>query len=848
MRKLPLFRRSLPFLLALCLALPAARAQAPAKPSAAKVLQDLKKLNVLGSVLYVAAHPDDENTRLIAYLANEKLYNTGYLAVTRGDGGQNLIGPEIREGLGLIRTQELLQARRTDGGKQFFTRANDFGFSKNPEETFTIWDKEQVLADMVYVIRKFRPDVMVTRFPPDSRAGHGHHSGSAVLAEEAFEAAGDPKRFPEQLKYVEVWQPKRLLWNTGIWSFGSQSEFDKYVDELLKIDVGIYNPLLGKSYGELAAESRSMHKSQGFGSSGSRGTALEYLKHTKGDKAEKNLFEGVDTSWGRVKGGAPGAKLIQKAIDSYNPMAPAAVVPTLIAAKKELEKLPDSYWKRVKLEELQDVLQHAMGLYIEVTANDYAATPGQPVALRVEAINRSAVPVTLQRVRYSFATQDTTLNQQLKNNEPVTYSTTATLPQNLPYSQPYWLRKPGTVGMFAVENQQEVGMPENEPAVQATFALQVSGQPLELTVPVVYKRTDPVEGEVYRPFVITPPVFVNVSESVYMFASQEPKQVQVLVKSGKNDIAGNVKLQLPKGWRAEPASVPFDLKTKGAEQRVSFTVHPPQGQQEAELKAVATLNGESYTKGLHVINYSHIPAQVTLPEATAKIVKLDLQTKGQNIGYVMGAGDEIPVSLQQIGYNVTLLQEADMRLSRLQQFDAIILGVRAYNTVDRLKFYQPTLLDYVKNGGNLIVQYNTNHSLVLPEIAPYPLQLSRDRVAVEDAEVRMLQPNHPVLNTPNKITQKDFEGWVQERGLYFPSEWSKEYQAILSSNDPGEPAREGGLLIAPYGKGNYIYTGYSWFRELPAGVPGAYRLFANLISLEPNTPPASSSSKASGQK
>ena len=848
MCKLSFLRSSLAFMLALCLVLPAARAQAPAKPSAAKVLQDLKKLNVLGSVLYVAAHPDDENTRLIAYFANEKLYNTGYLAVTRGDGGQNLVGPEIREGLGLIRTQELLQARRTDGGKQFFTRANDFGFSKNPEETFTIWDKEQVLADMVYVIRKFRPDVMVTRFPPDGRAGHGHHSASAILAEEAFEAAANPKRFPEQLKYVEVWQPKRLLWNTGVWSFGSQAEFDKYVDELLKIDVGVYNPLLGKSYGEIAAESRSMHKSQGFGSSGSRGAALEYLKHTKGDQAAKSLFEGIDTSWGRVKGGGAVEKLIQKAIDTYNPVAPASVVPTLIAAKKELEKLLDGYWKRVKLEELQDVLQHAMGLYIEVTANDYAATPGQPVALRVEAINRSEVPVTLQSVRYSFASQDTTLNQKLQNNEPLTYSTTATLPRSMVYSQPYWLRKPGTVGMFAVENQLEVGMPENAPAAQATFALQVSGQPLEITVPVVYKRTDPVDGEVYRPFVVTPPVFVNVSESVYMFASQEPKQVQVLVKSGKNDIAGKVQLQLPKGWRAEPASVPFDLKNKGAEQRVTFTVHPPQEQQEAVLKAVATINGEAYSKGLNVIDYSHIPAQVTLPEATAKIVKLDLKTKGQNIGYVMGAGDEIPISLQQIGYNVTLLQEADMRLPRLQQFDAIIVGIRAYNTVDRLKFYQPTLLDYVKNGGNLIVQYNTNHSLVLPEIAPYPLQLSRERVAVEDAEVRLLLPNHPVLNTPNKITQKDFEGWVQERGLYFASEWSKEYQAILSSNDPGEPAREGGLLIAPYGKGNYIYTGYSWFRELPAGVPGAYRLFANLISLGPNTLPASSSSKASSQK
>ncbi|MCJ8167252.1 PIG-L family deacetylase [Pontibacter sp. E15-1] len=842
-------RACLPLLLAFLLAAPFAWAQAPAKPSAAKVLQDIKKLNVLGSVLYVAAHPDDENTRLIAYYSNEALYNTGYLAVTRGDGGQNLIGPEIREGLGLIRTQELLQARRTDGGHQFFTRANDFGYSKNPEETFTIWDKEQVLADMVYVIRKFRPDVMITRFPPDARAGHGHHSGSAILAAEAFDAAADPKRFPEQLEEVAVWQPKRLLWNTGVWSFGSQAEFDKYVKEMLKVDVGGYNPLLGKSYGEIAAESRSMHKSQGFGSSGTRGTAIEYLQHTKGTSATQSPFEDINTSWSRVKGGEKVAKLIQKAVDTYNPAAPAAVVPTLLAARKELDKLPEGYWKRVKQEELQQVLQEAMGLYLEVSATDWAATPGEPVLLHVEAINRSAVPVSLERIRYSFATADTTLNQKLSNNEGFTYSAKATLPVRTPYTQPYWLRKPGSLGMYAVESQQEVGMPENAPAAQATFMLQVAGQPLEIKVPIVHKRTDPVEGEVYRPFVVTPPVFVNMTESVYMFANHEPKQVRVLVKSGRDGIAGSVALQLPKGWRADPAAVPVNLESKGAEQQVAFTVYPPEGQQEATLQAVATVGGNRYTQGLREISYSHIPAQVTFPDATAKIVKLDLQKKGQNIGYVMGAGDEIPASLQQIGYKVTLLHEEDMRPASLKQYDAIILGVRAYNTVDRLKFYQPALLAYVQNGGNLIVQYNTNHNLVIPNIAPYPLQLSRDRVAVEDADVRILQPNHPVLNFPNKITQKDFEGWVQERGLYFPSEWGKEYQAILSSNDPGEPARDGGLLIAPYGKGNYIYTGYSWFRELPAGVPGAYRLFANLISLGQNRPGgASSTTNGASQK
>ncbi|MET3542821.1 LmbE family N-acetylglucosaminyl deacetylase [Pontibacter aydingkolensis] len=808
-----------------------AQAQAPAKPSAAKILQDIKKLNVLGSVLYVAAHPDDENTRLIAYMANEKLYNTGYLSATRGDGGQNLIGPEISENLGIIRTQELLQARRTDGGHQFFTRANDFGYSKDSKETFNIWDKEQVLADMVWVIRKFRPDVMITRFPPDERAGHGQHAASAILAEEAFEVAANPNRFPEQLKYVKVWQPKRLLWNTGVWSFGSQAEFEKFVDQLLKVDVGGYNPLLGKSYGEVAAESRSMHKSQGFGAASSRGTSLEYLQHTKGEKAGKELFEGINTTWARVKGGDKVEKIIQKAIDAYKPTQPATVVPTLIEAKKELAKLPESHWKKVKTEELQEVIKAALGLYLEATAADYSSAPGEAVQVQVEAVNRSAVPVTLKSVRYTFAAKDTTLNKQLQRNEPLKYGISVTLPAAMQASQPYWLRKPGTLGLFAVAEQQQVGKPENDPAAEVAFNLTIAGEPMLFTVPVVYKRTDPVEGEVYRPFVVTPPVFVNVAEKVYMFANGEPKQVQVRVKSGKADVNGMLKLDLPKSWKAEPASVPFNLKAKGAEQNFTFTVHAPQTQQDAVLKAIATVDGKNYSQGLNEINYNHIPAQTTFPEASARIVKLDLKKKGQKVAYIMGAGDDVPVSLQQIGYDVTVLKDENIRLNYLQQFEAIILGVRAYNTVDRLKYHQPTLLEYVKNGGNLIVQYNTNHSLVLPNVGPYPLKLSRDRVTVEEAEVRFLEPNHPVLNTPNKITPKDFEGWVQERGLYFPNEWSKEYTAILSSNDPGEPARNGGLLVAKYGKGHYIYTGYSWFRELPAGVPGAYRLFANMISL-----------------
>ncbi|WP_299986987.1 PIG-L family deacetylase [uncultured Pontibacter sp.] len=822
---------SLFFVLFSLLSAGALKAQSPAKPHAAELLQDIKKLNVLGTVLYVAAHPDDENTRFIAYLSNEKLYNTGYLSVTRGDGGQNLIGPEIREGLGLIRTQELLQARRTDGGQQFFTRANDFGFSKNPEETFATWDKEKVLHDVVWAIRKFRPDVIITRFSPRPSETHGHHTASAMLANEAFEAAADPKRFPEQLKHVQAWQAKRVLWNTGVWSFRSQKEFEDYGSQLLKVDVGGYNPLLGKSYPEIAALSRSMHKSQGFGSTGTRGVTIEYLEHTKGERAKEELFEDINTSWSRVKGSEKVAALLQQAVAEFKPEQPAAVVPTLLAARKELTKLPDSYWKRRKTQELEQVVKHSLGLYLEAVATEYAVTPGEHLNMQLEAINRSAIPVQLVSMRPSFAAKDSTLDKTLASNEGHLIPFKIQIPASVPLSQPYWLRQEGTLGLFRIDDLQEIGAPENQPAAEVQMNLLISGEPFRYTVPVVYKRNDPVDGEQYRPLAITPPVFVNISEKVLMFASQEPKPVHVLVKSGKAGIKGNLALQLPKGWRAEPAQVAFELEQNGAEQLVRFMVHPSKGQQEVELKAVATVAGKPYTRGLNVIQYSHIPTQTTFPEAVTKAVRLDLKRNGEQIAYLMGAGDDIPASLQQIGYNVTLLKDEDITDQNLKRFDAVILGVRAYNTVERMNFYQPRLLNYVQQGGTVIVQYNTGHSLKTNNIAPYPLKISSQRVTVEDAEVRFLKPNHQALNSPNKITKKDFEGWVQERGLYFPSEWSKEFEAILSSNDPGEPARDGGLLIARYGKGHFVYTGYSWFRQLPAGVPGAYRIFTNLISL-----------------
>jgi LmbE family N-acetylglucosaminyl deacetylase len=805
------------------------QAQAPQRYNAAEIQRALQKLNVLGSALYFAAHPDDENTRLITYLANERLLNTAYLSLTRGDGGQNLIGPEIREQLGIIRTQELLQARRIDGGQQFFSRANDFGFSKDADETFQIWNKEQVLADAVWVIRKFRPDVIITRFSPIPGGTHGHHTASAIIAVEAFSAAADKSRFPEQLQYVDVWQPKRIVWNTSSFFYGEGRQFDP--TGKVALNVGGYNPLLGQSYPEIAAKSRSMHKSQGFGSSGSRGEAMEFLEPLAGDPARQDLFDGINTSWDRLPGSKHVNKLLQRAVQQFQPANPAANIPLLLEAYTAMQKLNDSHWKQVKLQELEEVVRACLGLYLEVTARDYAATPGQLVQLQVEAINRSRIPVRLEQVQFTFAGRDTLLNQNLNNNTRFQFPVSVRLPPDMAYTHPYWLRKEGTLGMFEVADQQLIGLPENPPAAQVQFSLRVDQVPLQVTVPVVFKRTDPVEGEQYRPFEVTPPVFVNLAEKVYMFPDDQPKRVHVMVVAGKANVQGVVSPELPAGWRAEPASMPFDLKQKGDEAQLVFTVFPSPSQSDGHLRFKAQVDNQMFTKGISTIRYNHIPNQTLFPEADARVVRLDLKKKGERIGYIMGAGDEVPQSLEQIGYRVEMLRDDQLQPAYLRQFDAIVVGVRAYNTVDRLRIHQPKLLEYVEQGGTLIVQYNTNGGLVTTNLGPYPLRLSRDRVTVEEAPVTFLRPDHPVLNTPNAISKQDFKGWVQERGLYFPGQWAPEYQPILATHDPGESPKEGGLLVARYGKGHYIYTGYSWFRQLPAGVPGAYRIFTNMLSI-----------------
>jgi LmbE family N-acetylglucosaminyl deacetylase len=796
--------------------------------SSGEILLKLHKLNVLGNALYVAAHPDDENTRMIAYLGNERLVNTAYLSLTRGDGGQNLIGPELREGLGVIRTQELLAARRLDGGKQFFTRANDFGYSKTATETLNIWDRQAVLSDVVWVFRKFRPDIVITRFPPDARAGHGHHTSSAIMAEEAFAVAGSKEEFPEQFSLVQPWQPARMMINSGRW-------WDTDIENrpgVLKIDVGAYNPFLGLSYSEIAADSRSQHKSQGFGNSRSRGESMEYLTIIAGDTATRDIFEGIDLTWARI-GASHLEEQVNNIIAAFDAAHPEEIIADLLNLRTRVASIKDTFWRSIKLKEIDHLIMDCSGLFIGAWAGDYSVVPGETLAVNLEIVNRSEAELKL--VSVSYLEQDTIVDTPLFNNQKLILPLTMTPDGETDYSVPYWLAEPSTLGMYTVSDQKKIGLPENKAALSVVAEFMISSHRISYTVPVVYRWTDRVNGEMTRPVSFIPPVFVNPANQVQIFNNRQPKTIKVNISSGKADVSGEAYLRLPSGWKSEPAAISVELRNKFEEKQISFMVTPPAGEQAITITAAFKANQKEYDQSLQTIAYDHIPYQVLLPKAEIKAVRADISSYAKTVGYIMGAGDQVPAAMEQLGIKVWIMNENDITDDNLQQLDAVILGIRALNTNTWLKAKKDVLLDYVERGGTLVTQYNTTRRLDWMDFAPYELKFtgrsSDSRVSEETAKIGILEKGHMVLNKPNPIIPADFDNWVQERGLYFPSAWDDHYTAVLSSNDTNESPKNGGLLIAGYGQGYYVYTGYSWFRELPAGVPGAYKLFANIISL-----------------
>lgn len=810
--------------------------QAPPVITSADIFLQMKKLQVLGSVLYVAAHPDDENTRLLAWLSKERLYRTGYLSVTRGDGGQNLIGDEQGIDLGLIRTQELLAARRIDGAEQFFTRAFDFGFSKSTSEAFAKWNKEKILGDVVWMIRKFQPDVIITRFPEDARAGHGHHSGSAVLAHEAFSAAADASRFPEQLLFgVQPWQAKRIVWNT--FNFGNTNTTS---EDQLKIDVGGYNPVLGKSYGEMAAESRSQHKSQGFGVPSSRGAQFEYFVPVEGAVAKTDLMDDVITSWTRIPGAESVSKQVEELIRTYSLSNPEASVPALAKLYMSVEKLPASLWKKKKLQEIQQLIENCSGLWLEAsTASEYAVQ-GDSLRIAISVNNRQGSDLKLEKV-WLEDLFDSSLHQPLEKNKNYNFPKTVFVDALRPISQPYWMVDKMSEGSFTVDNQRLIGLPLSPAAYTVLFRISIAGDTFDFEKPVLFKSTDPVKGELYQPLVVVPSLAVSTDPSIVIFHKKETRREEVAIKVLAHRNFSNYKSTITSRMATTAQKITdtaFSLG-KGLSKEYYFSIsndllkETDQDFVQAFIELQKGAEEQQLYNNITSIRYDHIPHIHYFYQDAIKVLNIDLKTAGKKIGYIEGAGDKVSIALRQMGYEVTLLKEKDLTPSYLTQFDAILTGVRAYNVNDFMAEKYEILMNYVKEGGNLIVQYNTNNfiSTVRSKISPFPLTISRNRITDEKAKVNFLLPDHPVLNYPNKIAASDFDGWVQERGIYFADPVDANYATPLSMADPDEPVQKGGLLIADYGKGKFVYTGLVFFRELPAGVPGAYRLLANIIAL-----------------
>jgi LmbE family N-acetylglucosaminyl deacetylase len=792
------------------------RASSNQPDPAPAILQELRSFREMGSVLLVAAHPDDEDSSLIAFLARGRSCRTGYLSLTRGDGGQNLLGPEIGDELGVIRTQELLAARRVDGGQQFFTRARDFGYSKDYRETFQFWGEKEVLSDVVRVIRTFRPDVLIANFSTNSSPGqHGHHTASAILTGEAFKLAGDPTAFPEQLGELKPWQPKRLLQDHG---------------RALTMEVGA-------EFGTIASLSRSMHKTQGFGNFGGRGGASSAgFTFLAGAPATNDIFDGVDTTWGRVPGGKEIGVLADDVIEHFDPAHLEASVPTLIKIHHLLAGLLADPVLDEKRRQLDHILQESLGLSVQTTIPQAEVLPGQPLLLHHEVLITGGVPVRWLRVLYPGQTNANEIEEllalagmpspvssdamDLARNRTASRDLTYQLPIDTPITQPYWLREEGTIGLFHVDDASLISRPENPPIFPMKQVFEVGGE--KFIVP-----DEPVQATNGLAMRVIPPVSLQFVDDMGLFPPGAQRAAVVEVTSAPPGAGVVLRLEAPPGWRVTPPVHPFSIVESGRSARFTFTITAPALPGTAEILAVANVGGVDWHTRRVELKYDHIPPQLLQPPARLKALSLDLAIRGHKVGYIPGAGDEVAVSLARMGYEVTQLP--DLTPERLRGLDAVVLGIRAFNVRADLAPRMPALFDFSTNGGNVIVLYNRPQGR--QPVAPYSLTISGDRVTDETAEMTLLVPEHPVFNTPNKIGPADFDGWVQERGAYFASQWATNFTPLLACHDPGEEPLKGSLLVAQCGKGYFVYTALSWFRQLPEGVPGAYRLFANLVSL-----------------
>ena len=841
---------------------------------AAGLSQALLRLQTTASALHTGAHPDDEDSAFIARTARGDHARVGYLSLNRGEGGQNIIGPELTEALGIIRTEELLQARQLDGGLQFFTRAIDYGFSKTRAEASIKWNEQAILEDLVRVIRTFRPLVVYSRFTGTPMDGHGHHQLAGYLTPLAVEAAADPSQFSEQIfNGLQPWQVKKLYSGVGF-------RPDPENLPTLHVQTGDINPVIGRTYSEIANEGRSQHKSQRMGVIETRGPRQSTLKLMKSlvptPETEASVFDGIDTTVTGISvlAGLPGNTLQNElqeieeaanlAVSNYNPLNPGTLVSILTTglqttrlARQALEHMDlteivreeTDFLLNIKENDFRKALIQAGQVVIDPLIEQELLSPGESTSVTVRTFLPPNSPFKIINTVIEAPqgwgvilsskpianTNDSPFSRFFTEIPSHANQYTVTVPTDAPPTQPYFLELPRSGDRYQLRDQTQAGMPFSPPILQSIVTLEVGGIQVKVSKPVQYRFADSVRGELRRLPMVVPTVVVGLDSKLLIVPLEgfpNEQEMTIRVQSfTKQPVTGTLNLKLPEGWEAIPANEKFYLQSKGEQTSVTFLVRAPASRISGSfsITAEATIAQSTYKHDLQVIEYPHIQTHRIYWPAKAAAKVINLEVAQVNVGYIMGSGDQIPEALSRMGINVSMLDENFLTSGNLSTFDTIVVGVRASEARPDFIENHKRLMEYVNNGGNLIVQYQqTNY--VSENLPPFPAKM-RSRVTDETAPVQILAPDHQVFTFPNHITSEDFDGWTQERNLYAFTTFDDRYKPLLQTADPGENPQQGGQVYAKIGKGHYIYTAYAWFRQLPAGVPGAYRMFANLISL-----------------
>ncbi len=861
----------------------------PEDRGAAGTLAALEKLPVYVRLLQTTAHPDDESAGTLTWLSRKFHAQTALFCLTRGEGGQNILGNEKYGALGLVRTGELLEACKYYGTDLYFGTVIDFGFSKTAQETLTKWGHEATLEEMVRFIRRWRPTVVISRFQGTPADGHGHHQAAGLLTREAFRAASDPKSFPQQLKDgLQLWQPKKLY--TSIFGGeaapgGARPEGDR-TGWTVRVPIGDYDPVLGRSYREIASEGYSRHRSQGDGAAFSMpGRAYEYFKlvdSSVGIKAkEDSFFDSIDTSLGSIfdlagneksavqflqQDLASAAGTALSALRAFQASSPAN---SAAAVAKGIEILTESIRRvegsslslpakellsdalKTKQMDFQKALNAVLGVYFIARSDDATGTAGEKEPLTLYFYNRGTEAVNLKDIKLQAPGSITPANTNNPFGEQpagsaAIYRYSVNISPDARVTEPFWYTENDRDTRYRVRHTEDDLAPFGKPEIRAEATYLYGGTEVPIQAIAKAQAADPIRGADFVGFQIVPALSISLDPDFEIApgraASSACKFRVSVLNNHKGEVSGVLQLVSRAEWKIQPTKSGFRLSRKGEIYTASFMVQVPAATKDGDypIEAIATIAGQEFRQGYQVISYPENWTRNFYKPARSRIEKFQIRIAPHlNVGYIPGAGEDIPTALEQLGVKVQKLSASDLAFGDLSRFSAIISGIRAYNVNEDLRANSQRLLNYVEHGGTLIVQYVRPVGRPAPGNAgspflfgPYPMSVSdSDRITVEDSPVRILDPLNPVFTRPNKITEADFQGWVQERGLYFMNTWDSHYKALISGNDPGEQPKNGGMLYVRYGKGHYIYTGYSWFRQLPAGVPGAFRIFANMLSL-----------------